>query len=156
MIEEVTVPELPEVSAPMEEAVPIETAPAPAEPVPTESAPSVEDDRGEAAILEDILTALTVPQETAMPEVTETPLPEETPAPVVDEVLATEPAVDTALLILDLLGDVLTEQPWEVVEQDRPFMTTPFVEYSVTEGLLLLILLFFFLASLAKLIKGVF
>lgn len=154
MIEEVTVPELPEVSAPMEEAAPIETAPAPAEPVPTESASPAEDDRGEAAILEDILTALTVPQETAMPEVTETPLPEETP--VVEEVAAAGPEIDTALLILDLLGDVLTEQPWEVVEEDRPFMTTPFVEYSVTEGLLLLILLFFFLASLAKLIKGVF
>lgn len=33
-------------------------------------------------------------------------------------------------------------EPVEIVEVDRPFLTTPLNEYTVTEGLLLLILLF--------------
>lgn len=37
---------------------------------------------------------------------------------------------------------------------ERPALTTPFSDYSVTEGLLLLLCLFVFLSWLARLLKG--
>ena len=45
----------------------------------------------------------------------------------------------------------------EIVELERPFMTTSFEDYTVTEGLLLLLLLFLFVKEfILKLLKGVF
>lgn len=41
----------------------------------------------------------------------------------------------------------------EVVDLDRPFMTTAFEDYSVTEGLLLLLVLLTFLQICIKLVK---
>ena len=45
------------------------------------------------------------------------------------------------------------EQP---VETERPFLTTPFEEYNVQEGLLLLLVIMAFLAACWKLIQEVF
>lgn len=73
-----------------------------------------------------------------------------------------EPVADTALLLLDLL-DALTGEDGvsdgvEGVRQalDRPLMTTSFRDYTVTEGLLLLLLLSAFVAACAKILKGGF
>ena len=58
--------------------------------------------------------------------------------------------------------EVLTpviEGPLEVIvikDVDRPFMTTPFEEYTVSEGLLLLILLAVFVMWCVKIVKGGF
>lgn len=74
--------------------------------------------------------------------------------------------------VLDGVVDVPTEGTVEVVvveelinrlieivgtPQEVPnFMETPFTEYGVTDGLLLLLLLFSFLSALWNLVKGVF
>ena len=52
------------------------------------------------------------------------------------------------------VGDTV-EVVAEVV-QDRPFLTTSFEEYSVSEGLLLMLLLALFAALLVKIVKGGF
>lgn len=44
----------------------------------------------------------------------------------------------------------------EVVDLDRPFMTTPFEEYSVLEGLLLLLVLITVIQMCIRIIKGGF
>lgn len=44
----------------------------------------------------------------------------------------------------------------EVVEPDRLFLSTPFEEYTVTEGLLLMLLLLAVAAACVKLVKGGF
>lgn len=44
----------------------------------------------------------------------------------------------------------------EVVESDRLFMTTPFNEYTVSEGLLLLIVLLTVIQMCVKIVKGGF
>lgn len=72
--------------------------------------------------------------------------------------------------MLDTLPEVEGEQPVEVIGMDQllkqtgtllevadhPLMTTPFEDYTVTEGLLLLLLLSVFLAACVKLLKGGF
>lgn len=77
-----------------------------------------------------------------------------------------EPAIDTALLLADLL-DALTgedgmvsdvdglQQTVDEIRQelDRPLMTTSFQDYTVTEGLLLLLLLSAFVAACARMLK---
>lgn len=40
-----------------------------------------------------------------------------------------------------------------LVEDSRPFLTTPFEEYTVTEGLLLVIVLCLFASAVVKLLK---
>lgn len=70
-----------------------------------------------------------------------------------------DPAIDTALLFLDLFEQLTGEDGTvsdvdgiqEVV--DHPLMTTSFQEYTVTEGLLLLLLLSLFVAACAKMLK---
>lgn len=85
------------------------------------------------------------------------------------ETVTGEPTVDTALLLVDLL-DALTgeggmtsdvdgiQQTVDEVRQvlDHPLMTTSFQDYTVTEGLLLLLLLSAFIAACAKILKGGF
>lgn len=44
----------------------------------------------------------------------------------------------------------------EVMDLDRPFLTTSFEDYTVTEGLLLLLLLLVFLKVCTKVVKGGF
>ena len=73
-----------------------------------------------------------------------------------------EPAIDTALLLLDLYNAITGEDGMtgdidgiqEVM--DHPLMTTSFRDYTVTEGLLLLLLLSAFIAACARILKGGF
>ena len=88
------------------------------------------------------------------------------PVEVAGEPVTGDPTIDTALLLLDLL-DALTgeegmssdvdsiQQAVDVVRQtvDHPLMTTSFQDYTVTEGLLLLLLLSAFVAACARMLK---
>lgn len=58
-------------------------------------------------------------------------------------------------------GDAVTEltvsEPMQVIVVDsRPFLTTPFSEYSVTEGLLLTLVLIVLVSQVIKFVKGCF
>ena len=84
---------------------------------------------------------------------------------IVGEPVTGDPTIDTALLLVDLL-DALTgeegmtsdvdgiQEAVEGIQQalDHPLMTTSFQDYTVTEGLLLL-LLSMFMAACAKMLK---
>lgn len=65
---------------------------------------------------------------------------------------------DSSVTVDEFLGDSSeeTEILAEVVEVERPFLTTSFEEYSVTEGLLLMILLLAVVMICVKLVKGGF
>lgn len=65
---------------------------------------------------------------------------------------------DTSVIVEEILGDTSaeTEVLAEVVEPDRLFLTTPFDDYTVTEGLLLMILLLSVVLLCVKMIKGGF
>lgn len=55
------------------------------------------------------------------------------------------------------MGDnSVVSQVVEVVAVERPFMTTSFEDYSVTEGLLLLLVLLVFVLICARFVKGAF
>ncbi len=93
-------------------------------------------------------------QSAAGEEVPEEPAEE----PVTEEPAAEEPLVEADPLPLEVLGmDKLLEHA-EAIQQalDRPLMTTSFRDYTVTEGLLLLILLAAFAAACVKILKGGF
>lgn len=83
------------------------------------------------------------------------------PAEVVpmEEPVTGDPTMDTALLLVDLLDALTGEEGMssdvDSVQQvlDHPFMTTSFQDYTVTEGLLLLLLLSVFVAACAKMLK---
>ena len=66
--------------------------------------------------------------------------------------------VDTSAKVEEILGDTSEEIEVlaEVVEVERPFLTTSFEEYSVTEGLLLMILLLAVVMICVKMVKGGF
>ena len=70
-----------------------------------------------------------------------------------------EPAIDTTLLLVDLLEALTGEEgmgaDMDSVQQvlDHPAMTTSFQDYTVTEGLLLLLLLGAFVAACARMLK---
>lgn len=66
--------------------------------------------------------------------------------------------VDTSAKVEEILGDTSEEIEVlaEVVEVERPFLTTSFEEYTVTEGLLLMILLLAVVMICVKMIKGGF
>lgn len=49
-----------------------------------------------------------------------------------------------------------SEVVYTSIESSRPFLTTPFDDYTVSEGLLLLILIFAFLCVLWHFVKGIF
>lgn len=77
---------------------------------------------------------------------------------------------ETSSAVLSDPGDVLADSSADLavaadaetvevvgeVVQDRPFLTTRFEEYSVTEGLLLMLLLFCFISSCVRMLKGGF
>lgn len=83
-----------------------------------------------------------------------------------EEPVTGDPSIDTALLLVDLL-DALTGEEGMVRDVDglqqtvgeirqaldRPLMTTSFQDYTVTEGLLLLLLLSAFVAACARMLK---
>lgn len=85
------------------------------------------------------LLARLAEQEDAAEEVPEaSPSPEPTPGPV--EVVGT----DETIQLLESIQEDVTP---------HPFLSTPFDDYTVTEGLLLLILLLFFIVGCIKLLK---
>lgn len=47
-----------------------------------------------------------------------------------------------------------TEEVTMEVHVDRPMMTTPFEEYTITEGLLLLLVVLVFIAGCVKMLRG--
>ena len=88
---------------------------------------------------------------------------------IVGEPVTGDPAIDTGLLLLDLLDALAGEEGMtsdvdgiqeavEGIQQalDHPLMTTSFQDYNVTEGLLLLLLLSAFIAACGKMLKGGF
>lgn len=73
----------------------------------------------------------------------------ETPTEEPAEELVTETETETE--------DVTeTVEVVEVTPESRPFMTTDFADYTVTEGLLLILVLLVFLQACAKIVKGGF
>lgn len=85
------------------------------------------------------------------------------------DIVGIEPEVNVADLVIDLiqevtgikdaLADVKTiRKDVGTVQKtvNHPLMTTSFGDYTVTEGLLLLILLFLFVSSCVKIVKGGF
>ena len=64
------------------------------------------------------------------------------------------------LIVQEMLLEGEQTEPVETMEvaedTSRPFLTTPFEEYSVTEGLLLLLLLLAFVSVCLRIIKGGF
>ena len=81
------------------------------------------------------------------------------PVEALGEPVTGEPAIDTALLLVDLLEALTGEEgmgaDMDSVQQvlDHPAMTTSFQDYTVTEGLLLLLLLGAFVAACARMLK---
>ena len=123
----------------LEEPVPVPD-PEPA-PEPEEPGPAVEVIR-----VEELLDLLTASGEEAA----------EGEEPAGEEPAAEEPAEPEPLEVAGT-DEILTLL--ETIHQDlapRPFLTTRFEDYSVAEGLLLLLLLWAFLSFCVKLIKGGF
>jgi len=81
------------------------------------------------------------------------------PVEALGEPVTGGPAIDTALLLVDLLEALTGEEgmgaDMDSVQQvlDHPAMTTSFQDYTVTEGLLLLLLLGAFVAACARMLK---
>lgn len=134
----------------MNEAEEILPEPAP-EPVPDPvPAPAPEEPAApvEVVTVEDLLDRLTgVGQEE-----TEEKLPqeEEPDFSELEEPAAAEP--------MEVIGMETILSPLEALQQtaDHPALTTPFEDYTVTEGLLLLLLLSVFVAACMKMLKGGF
>lgn len=95
-----------------------------------------------------------------------TPATEPAEAVPVEETVTGDPTIDTALLLVDLMDaltgeegmasdvDGLQQTVGEIRQAlDRPLMTTSFQDYTVTEGLLLLLLLSAFVAACARMLK---
>lgn len=153
MIDEEIITSEPEDSIPDPDPAP-EPAPAPdPEPIPEPEAPAAP---VEVVTVEDLLDRLTGDSqgdgETEEPpqEEEDTPLPGDSgEAPPVEEAMEGPIEVigmDTVLKRLETIQGVA----------DHPMMETPFDDYTVTEGLLLLLLLSVFLSVCAKLLKGGF
>lgn len=82
--------------------------------------------------------------------------PVETPEPTEEPVLAPAPDVPLRSMSVERTME-LTAVPQDAAETDsRPFLTTDFSEYSVTEGLLLLLVLFLFIKQLSVIIRRAF
>lgn len=128
-------------SSSMEELSP---APDPAEAPPPVSVVPVEE-------LVDLLTQAVQEKETAF--TADEPLPEEGGEVVVDPV----PGLigDVVDVLLDIRGGMKSV---ESVEQtvNHPLLTTPFQDYTVTEGLLLLLLLCFFIKACMDMVRRAF
>lgn len=54
---------------------------------------------------------------------------------------------------LSQVPEEVTGELVELTEDPRPFLTTPFAEYTVTEGLLLAVFLCLFFSALVRIIK---
>lgn len=85
------------------------------------------------------------PEESA-PSPDEAPEPEATP----------ESDAATEEMTVDELLERLAEVEQAQTAAERPLLTTPFEDYTVTEGLLLLLLLSVFVSACARMLKGGF
>jgi len=150
-------PEAPEEAPASEEASAPEASPEPveADPVPDfDPAPAVPSDAVEVVTVEDLLDRLTgESQEDGQTE--EPPLEEETtdpasgsdlPAAIVDGGPIEIVGMDTVIKRLETIQGTV----------EHPMLTTPFEDYTVTEGLLLLLFLSVVAAACVKLLKGGF
>lgn len=87
--------------------------------------------------------------------------PEESePAPSSDETseprATPESDAGTAEITVEELMQRLAEMEQAQTAAERPLLTTPFEDYTVTEGLLLLLLLSVFVSACARVLKGGF
>lgn len=158
-----------EETIPTVEETTLPAASAPVEPAPVETVPSVEAPASAAPIepdpvspvevisVEELLGLLQneageeVPEETAAPEETETP----------EETTSLEDSTPTFSDIgpIEVVGmqEALTRlKTIETQTKLRPMLTTSFQNYTVAEGLLLLLLLCAFVAACVKMLKGGF
>lgn len=143
-----------------------EPAPAPEpepDPAPPEPDPEPEAPAGpvEVITVDDLLDRITggnQDEEAVGDGDAETPPQEEegTPLPGGDTELP--PAEGTLEGPIEVVGMDIALQRLEALQgvADHPMMETPFEDYTVTEGLLLLLLLSVFVSACAKLLKGGF
>ena len=166
-VENVELEESTEPEPPMEELPPEESAPA--EEAGVDEQPPSESETGESAPVEvisvdELLERLTSssepeegeedsePDEAADGE----PIPEEAePEEALPSVLEVTGEGGRPLVVQDMEG---AAQSLEALQKTalHPALTTPFEDYTVTEALLLLILLAVFLSACAKLLRGAF
>ena len=164
-IENVELEESTDPAPPMEELPPEESAPA-EEPGADEQPPS-EPEAGESAPVEvisvdELLERLTSSGEPEEGEEVSEPdeaadgesVPEE-PEEALPSVLEVTGEGGRPLVVQDMEG---AAQSLEALQETalHPALTTPFEDYTVTEALLLLILLAVFLSACAKLLRGAF
>jgi len=151
--EEVSAPE--EASVPEVSPEPVEADPAP-DPAPASEPDPVEpSDSVEVVTVEDLLDRLA--GESQGGNETEEPLLEEEPSD-------TAPGNDFPAAIIDggpieVVGMDKVLNRLETIQQqtaDHPMLTTPFEDYTVTEGLLLLLFLSVVVAACVKMLKGGF
>lgn len=160
IIAEVTeAPALPEPSAPSEPApaelppaesaapieVPVETS-APAAPEPTASVEVISVDELLGRLLEEDGET---PAETEAPEETELPS-----ATGIDD--GSTGGFSSPLEVIGMTEALTRLKTIEVQTRSHPMLTTSFQDYTVTEGLLLLLLLAAFAAACVKMLKGGF
>jgi len=119
-----------------------------------EPAPSVPSDPVEVVTVEDLLGRLT--GESQEDGQTEEPPPEEEPADYVPENDLPAAIVDGGPLEIVGMDKLLEHLETIQGTADHPMLTTPFEEYTVTEGLLLLLFLSVVAAACVKLLKGGF
>lgn len=142
----------------MNEAEEILPEPAP-EPIPEPASapePAPAPEPGEPAVfvevisVDDLLDRLTG---TDQDEATEPPQEEEA-----SDALEDTPEEPAAAEPVETVGMDTVLRYLEIIQQtaDHPALTTPFEEYTVTEGLLLLLLLSVFVAACMKMLKGGF
>ncbi len=130
-----------------------ESTPAPAEPEPTEG-PGVT-----VVSVDELIDRLTQTGDTGEEDAAPAEPAAEEPLPGEGEIVVEDPVPgligDAIDLLLDIRGGMKNV---ETIQQtlDHPFMTTSFQDYTVTEGLLLLILLAAFAATCVKILKGGF
>jgi len=121
------------------------------DPAPEPESPSVP---VEVVTVEDLLDRLVgEPQESGGPE--EPPPGEDTTAPFGDD---GPPSNETLTGPIEVVGMDTALKRLETIQAavDHPMLTTPFEDYTVTEGLLLLLFLSAVVAACVKMLKGGF
>ncbi len=160
-MEEDIVNTIPEPSLASDPAPAPEPAPTPEpalEPAPAPSEPETSTDSGMTVVsVDELVDRLIQSGDTSSTEepAPDEPAPEE-PAEETGESDIPLPVEDTGPM--EILGMDKLLAHTETIQQtlDHPFMTTSFRDYTVTEGLLLLILLAAFAAACVKILKGGF
>ena len=153
MIDEEIITSEPEDSIPDPDPAP-EPAPAPdPEPIPEPEAPA-------APVLVDTVADLLhrLPGDSLGDGETEEPPQEEEDTPLPGDSGEAPPVEEAMEGPIEVIGMDTVLKRLETIQgvADHPMMETPFDDYTVTEGLLLLLLLSVFLSVCAKLLKGGF